>query len=271
MPPFRHKITLITGGGAGIGRALCRQLAHRGATVIAADLNEEAAQQTARVIQAAGGRARAVRLDVTDAEAVQACVDQAVNQHGRLDLLFNNAGITILGELRDQTLDNWRRVVEVNLMGVVHGVMAAYPHMVRQGSGHIVNVASLAGLVPFPSSVPYTASKHAVVGLSTALRAEAADFGVRVSVVCPAFIRTGMMDTAKLAGIRREAVKARQRDRFLVDADRAAQHILRGVARNREFIVLPAYARLLWWVARLIPAGPFSWRLKVIRDFRKAK
>ncbi|MFQ5614896.1 MAG: SDR family NAD(P)-dependent oxidoreductase, partial [Anaerolineales bacterium] len=164
-------------------------------------------------------------------------------------------------------LHHWKRVMDVNLMGVIHGTTVAYAQMIRQGNGHIVNIASLAGLVPFPSSVPYTMSKHAVVGLSTALRAEGADFGVKVSVVCPAFIKTGMMDANTLVGVRREDVKARQ-NRWLPTADRAAEAILRGVARNREFIVFPFYARLLWWVGRLWPAGPLPLRRKMVNDFR---
>ena len=128
---------------------------------------------------------RAERVDVTDAVAVQRLVDGTVAREGRLDLLFNNAGIAVFADARDTSLEDWNRLIDVNLRGVVHGVAAAYPLMVRQGSGHIVNTASAAGLLPSPANIAYAATKHAVVGLSLTLRAEAVHHGVGVSVICP--------------------------------------------------------------------------------------
>jgi short-subunit dehydrogenase len=143
--------------------------------------------------------------------------------------------------------------------------------MVKQGSGHIVNTASLAGLVPQPTSVPYTASKHAVVGLSNALRAEGADLGVRVSVVCPAFIRANMITEGSVVGVRVADLHARRNLALMPTADQAARAILNGVARNQEFIIYPFYARLLWWLTRLVPATPLFMRKKIVRDFRKLR
>ena len=271
MKYFTHKIAIVTGGGSGIGRALCEQLAQAGATVIVAEINGQAALETTDLICRAGGAARAVRLDVSDAGAVQLLVDHTVAEFGRLDFMFNNAGITKLGEARDQSLDNWRLVINVNLMGVIYGTDAAYKQMVKQGSGHIVNTASLAGLVPQPTSVPYTASKHAVVGLSNALRAEGADLGVRVSVVCPAFIRANMITEGSVVGVRVADLHARRNLALMPTADQAARAILNGVARNQEFIIYPFYARLLWWLTRLVPATPLFMRKKIVRDFRKLR
>ncbi len=271
MKYFTHKIAIVTGGGSGIGRALCEQLAQAGATVIVAEINGQAAQETTDLICRAGGAARAARLDVSDAGAVQLLVDHTVAEFGRLDFMFNNAGITKLGEVRDQSLDNWRLVINVNLMGVIYGTDAAYRQMVKQGSGHIVNTASLAGLVPQPTSVPYTASKHAVVGLSNALRAEGADLGVRVSVVCPAFIRANMITEGSVVGVRVADLHARRNLALMPTAEQAARAILNGVARNQEFIIYPFYARLLWWLTRLIPATPLFMRKKIVRDFRKLR
>lgn len=271
MNYYHQKIAIVTGGGSGIGRALCQQLAQAGATVIVAEINGQAAQETTDLICGAGGQARAVRLDVSDAGAVQMLVDHTVAEFGRLDFMFNNAGITKLGETRDQSLDNWRLVLNVNLMGVVYGTDAAYKQMVQQGHGHIVNTASMAGLVPQPTSVPYTASKHAVVGLSAALRAEGADLGVRVSVVCPAFIRANMIHEGSVVGVKVADLYARRNLALMPTAEQAAQAILRGVARNQEFIIYPFYARLLWWLNRLIPATPLFMRKKIVRDFRKLR
>ncbi|NUM47194.1 MAG: SDR family oxidoreductase [Anaerolineales bacterium] len=271
MKYFTHKIAIVTGGGSGIGRALCEQLAQAGATVIVAEINGQAAQETTDLICRAGGAARAVRLDVSDARAVKMLVDHTVAEFGRLDFMFNNAGITKLGEVRDQSLENWRLVIDVNLMGVIYGTDAAYKQMVKQGHGHIVNTASLAGLVPQPTSVPYTASKHAVVGLSNALRAEGADLGVRVSVVCPAFIRANMIHEGSVVGVKVADLHARRNLTLMPTADQAARAILNGVARNQEFIIYPFYARLLWWLTRLVSATPLFMRKKIVRDFRKLR
>ena len=152
--PFQDLITIITGGASGIGRALCEELARRGATVVVADMNLPGAERVAREIAAAGGTAFAAYLDVRDAAEVRALVDDVVKRHGRLDLVFNNAGIGVGGELHEVSLEHWRTAIEVNFMGVVHGVAAAYPIMLRQGAGQIVNIASLAGLIPSPGLGP---------------------------------------------------------------------------------------------------------------------
>jgi len=184
--------------------------------------------------------------------------------------MFNNAGITVTGDARDLRLEHWCRVIDVNLWGVIYGTMAAYAIMVGQGSGHIVNTASLGGLLPFSLNIPYATTKHAVVGLSLSLRAEAADLGIKVSVVCPGFVRSGIYQTATLLNAPREKVLATIPFR-LMDASKAAQTILHGVARNQAVIVFPNYARFLWWLYRLNASllNPLSF--KRIRSFRSVR
>ncbi|MBI2217284.1 MAG: SDR family oxidoreductase [Candidatus Rokubacteria bacterium] len=184
--------------------------------------------------------------------------------------MINNAGIGVGGEVRDLSLDHWRRVVDVNLWGVIHGVMAAYPAMVRQRAGHVVNIASLAGLGASPTMTPYAMTKHAVVGLSTSLRAEAADLGVRVSVVCPGFVQSGIYDAATVVNARKELVMARVPFRP-IPAPRAAAAILRGVEKNRAIIVFPFYARLLWGLRRLHPSLLAPLEARIVRDFRAVR
>jgi NAD(P)-dependent dehydrogenase (short-subunit alcohol dehydrogenase family) len=140
---FAGKQAIVTGAGSGIGAALCRALVEAGAHVVCTDIDGEAAERTAAAL---GDKARSARLDVTDASAVQATVDEVVDRAGRLDLLFNNAGICWGGDTELLTLDQWNAIIDINLRGVVHGVAAAYPLMLRQGHGHIVNTASMAGL-----------------------------------------------------------------------------------------------------------------------------
>jgi NAD(P)-dependent dehydrogenase (short-subunit alcohol dehydrogenase family) len=254
-PPrgFAGAAAIVTGGASGMGAALCRELARRGARVTVADRDLEGAQRVAAEITATGGTARAAAVDVAQAAQVRSLIDASVAEHGRLDYLFNNAGIGFAGDVRDTTLEQWRQVVEVNLMGVIHGVVAAYPLMAQQGWGHIVNTASGAGTVPFAALAPYCAAKFGVVGLSTALRQEAAPLGVRVSVVCPGSVATGIFRTAIMANLPRERFFAAMTFRQ-ISSEEAAAAILAGVERNRGYIVFPAEARRLWWLYRLSPA-----------------
>ncbi len=268
---FTDQVCVITGAGSGIGRGLADALGAEGAILALSDIDLAAVEQTAAAVNAAGpGRASAVALDVTDAAAVQAHVDAVAAEYGRLDLIFNNAGIAVAGDARDLTVAHWRRVVEVNLMGVIHGADAAYKIMARQGSGHIVNISSLSGLIPFPSNIPYGTTKHAVVGLSLGLRAEGEDLGVRVSAVCPGFIESNIYTAS-------EAVNVPAADRSdelpfkKVPTAVAAQKILRGVERNQALIVFPAYARIIWWLYRLNARLVNRTGAQLIREFRKLR
>lgn len=242
-------MAVVTGAASGIGRALAAALVARGATVVLADLDGPGAASAAGAL---GGRAVAAAVDVTDPGAVRRLVEGTVARHGRLDLLFNNAGIGGGGPVEDLDLAAWRRVVDVDLLGVVHGVAAAYPVMVRQGSGHIVNTASLAGLVPAPHLTPYAAAKHAVVGLSVTLRVEAAVHGVRVSAVCPGPVETPLLDTPGPVDARKLLTSALGEP---YPAERLAEDVLDGVAEDRALIVAPESAREAWALYRRDPEG----------------
>lgn len=271
MDHFKDKVAIVTGGASGIGQALCEELGRRGAAgVVVADVNVEGAHEVAAAITAVGGRAQAAELDVTQAEAVQALVEQTASQHGRLDLMFNNAGISTWGEMRDMTLDHWQRIVDVNLWGVIYGTMSAYGVMVGQGFGHIVNTASSAGLAPSPFATAYVTTKHGVVGLSTTLRVEGVGLGVKVSVVCPGFIRTGIGDAmefvTQLEGGTKEFVAAAIPK--MMEPDDCARVILRGVERNKAIITVTGLARVAWWLNRLNPGLMLRLSLKMVSDTR---
>jgi NAD(P)-dependent dehydrogenase (short-subunit alcohol dehydrogenase family) len=254
---FAGKAAIVTGGGSGIGAAIARALAALGAAVVIADIDEPAAKAVAGAIGAAGGQASIAVLDVRDAVAVADLVSQTAAEHGELDLMFNNAGIAVGGLVEQFTLEHWDRVLDVNVRGVVHGVHAAYPVMLRQGHGHIVNTASLAGLVPGPGLAPYTAAKHAVVGLTLSLRAEGASRGVRVSAICPGFVDTPLLGRVN-AGLPQTELAANaatlaQRLGKLYQPDALAQDVLRGIERNTALIVAPRSARVAWRTARYAP------------------
>ena len=252
-----RRSAVVTGAASGIGRALAEQLASNGIQVTLADRQFELAERVATDIRAAGGVAAAAELDVRDAERFGDVVRSAAADAGRLDFLFNNAGVVVFGEVRDYEQSDWEHTIDVNLRGVAHGIQAAYPLMIEQGFGHIINTASMAGLVPGPLQGVYTATKHAVVALSRALRVEARRYGVRVSVVCPGVIRTPILSGGQYGTIKRSvdpSILAAHFDRLLpMDPERLAYRVLRAVDRNRAIIIEPKLGRLLWYLDRLLP------------------
>lgn len=268
---FADKVAIITGGASGIGRGLCEALARRGAIVVVADIHGEQAEEVARHIENAGGRARATALDVTDGAAVQRLVESTAETHLRLDYLFNNAGIVIGGEIQDMDSGDWSRILDANLLGVIHGVQAAYPLMVRQGFGHIVNTASLAALVPWPGTAAYAATKHGVMGLSTSLRAEAADLGVRVSVVCPGFVDTAIYQHTTYINVDREKVLRNLPAWARMSLEKCIEKILRGVARDKAIILVGWDVRLLWDCYRLAPSLYIRGSKIIARALRRAR
>lgn len=270
MNQFKDRVAIVTGGASGIGQALCESLASQGAIVVVADLSAEGAQKVAEAINAKGGRATAAHLDVTSSEAVKQLVDDTAIAHGRLDLMFNNAGIAIAGELRDLSIEDWRRVVDVNLMGVVYGTHAAYQVMVKQGFGHIINTASLAGLAGYPTNTPYCATKHAVVGLTRSLRAEAEALGVKVSVVCPGYIQTGIFDASEIRNANKEKVFSKLPFKPIA-VEVAAEKILQGIRKNQAYIVFPFYARLLWRMIRFNASLANFFDKQTLKAFRDAR
>ena len=249
---FGGKTAIVTGAGSGIGVALTRALVGAGAHVVCADLDEMAASRTVASVSGPGS-ARAARLDVTDAAAVQALVDQTAEQ-GSLDLLFNNAGITFGGETEDLSLAQWDAIIDVNIRGVVHGVAAAYPLMVRRGSGQIVNTASMGGLMAAGLITSYVMTKHAVVGLSLALRTEAAAKGVGVTVVCPSAVDTPILDKGYVGKFHgRDFYLKGQGVRHPLDPAVFAEQVLETVAEDKAMLVTPRPARIAWRLGRFFP------------------
>ncbi len=187
------KVAVVTGAGAGLGRAIASSYARRGARVVVADIADDAAAETVRLIAADGGVAAACHADVTVPEDSERLVDFARTTYGGLDIACNNAGIAPPAHpVAEVPLDVWRRTLSVDLDGVFHGVQAQIPAMLARGGGVIVNVASILGQVGFPGLAPYVAAKHAVVGLTRQIAVDYAAQGIRAVAVGPAFIKTGL-------------------------------------------------------------------------------
>ena len=217
-----------------------------------ADLNGPGAEQVAGGIRAAGGWARAVQVDVTDPVGLSNAIDAAAAEAGQLDFMFNNAGISLIAEVRDMTPEYWRSVIDVNLLGVAYGVQFAYQRMVAQRSGHIVNTASMYGIMPASGLAAYSAAKYGVVALSYALRGEAHKLGVRVSVICPGYADTSIHANTECPGLDRDRLFARIGPPH-ISAAGLAEAALTGVARGRFLIMAPSYVSRMWWGHKLSP------------------
>jgi NAD(P)-dependent dehydrogenase (short-subunit alcohol dehydrogenase family) len=271
MGIFRDKVAIVTGAASGLGKTLGESLAQSGAFVVLTDVNADGVEGVAEGIRERGRNVEAATVDVTDFEGVKGLVERTAKEQGRLDYLFNNAGILIFGEARDCSIEDWRSVIDLDLYGVVNGMVAAYPVMVEQGFGHIVNTASIEGLVPFPVMGSYVASKYGVVGLSHALRAEGAALGVKVSVACPGYVTTKIIETSRMVRIDRQKILASLTDSMGVSPEVCVSGILRGVERNKATIVIGWWAKILWRLQRLSP-GLVYWIMRMVTNqMRKSR
>jgi NAD(P)-dependent dehydrogenase (short-subunit alcohol dehydrogenase family) len=197
MEHFRDRVAVITGGAGGIGMAMARAFAARGARLVLADLDEAALQRAVDALTAGGAQALGVPTDVTKLESVQALADAAVRRFGAVHIACNNAGVATFGLIANATHRDWQFTMSVNFWGVVHGVETFVPLLLAQGGGgHIVNTASMAGLVGMQWLGIYSASKFAVVGLTEALQRELKPAGIGVSVLCPMIVATNINENS---------------------------------------------------------------------------
>lgn len=268
---FLGRSAIVTGAASGIGAEIGRALVEAGAHVTLRDIDLPAAERVAAELDATGpGMARAVHLDVTDPTAVQRPVDDVVEDHGRLDLMFNNAGISLRGETELLTLEHWDSIIDVNIRGVVHGVAAAYPLMVRQGGGHIVKPASMGGLMAAGLLSSYVMTKHAVVGLSLALRSEAAAKGVGVTAICPSAVDTPILDKGAVGRFHgRDFFLKGQGVRRPHDPAVLAREVLAAIRDDKALLVTPRTARLTWLFGRLAPTTTQKMSVRFVAKQRR--
>jgi NADP-dependent 3-hydroxy acid dehydrogenase YdfG len=247
-----ESVVLITGGGRGIGRATGAAFAAHGASVCLADLDLPAAQQAALDT---GGSAFSV--DVTSRASFARCVQDVIEQFGRIDVLVNNAGVMPLGGFLDEPDTLSATTLDVNVWGLIHGMRLVLPAMIEQGSGHVVNVASMAGKLPVPGMAVYNASKFAARGLSLAVRDEIADTGVSVSAVLPSAVRTDLASGVRLG-----------HGMPTVDPEHVARVIVGSVRSRRAEIPVPGYLRLFDLVDALVPDAVLRLARRMLDDRR---
>lgn len=258
MRAFTGKVAAITGAGSGMGAALARALAADGCHLSLADRDEAPLQQVAESLQATGVRVTTDTVDVSDRDAIEAWASTTERDHRGVDLLFNNAGVSLTAPATQMSLEDFHWLMNINFWGVVHGCKAFLPALTRAPAAHIVNTASIFGVIAVPSQSAYNASKFAVRGYTEALEQELRDSAVRVSCVLPGGVRTNIVRASRYyprdnEAPTREEVIAQFDSLAGLSADEAAARILEGVRRERKRIIVGNDARAMDWIARLLP------------------
>ncbi len=249
---MKDRSIVITGAGSGLGRALALRYARDGWRVAVLDIETGRARSVAAEVKQAGGEAMSVTCDVSDESSVKRAARRVEKAWGSPDILVANAGVAGSGTLEETPMDTWRWIFEVNVFGVVATCRAFLPMMTAAGSGHVVTVASAAGFVAAPGMAAYNASKAAVISISESLRGEVAPRGIGVSVVCPSFFQTRLLEEFRGSDASRE-IAAKLMSRSGLQADDVAESIHRAVRKN-EFMVVPhADASRILLVKRFAP------------------
>lgn len=271
MKELKGKTAIVTGAGSGIGRAIAEYLARNGATVVVTDINIDSANETFNRIIENGGNGLVLQVDVCDVDAVEKMISVTFEKYGRIDFLFNNAGTAINGEFKDMTLEHWHKIMDVNFWGIIYGCRAVYPVMMNQGNGHIINVASFAGLMPGGLMTSYSAAKHAAVGFTLNLRAEAKQYGICVTALCPGYLETPIhASTLNVTDyVAEHNKKYLQKKHNFPKPEDCINHMMRGVMKNKCIVVSPRTQVPFWWLYRLFPSFvPWIWS-KIIRSIKK--
>lgn len=255
MPPRARAV--ITGAGSGFGRAVALVLVARGSRVLCTDVSESGLERTLSEIRARGGEGHGMLVDVREADRVGAMAARADELWGGTDVLVNNAGVAVSGEVGEIPLEDWKWQLDINLWGVIYGCHHFVPRMKAQKRGWILNVASIAGVVSAPGMAPYNVTKAGVIALSETLSTELAKDGVSVTALCPSFFRTNIHAAARSHGQTSERTA-----KLVTEAKWSAEEIARiavsGLDRGALYVMPQPDARAMWRAKRALGAGFFS-------------
>jgi len=257
QPSWKNSIA-ITGAGSGFGAALARLYASRGWSVAVTDIDEQRACQTLQEIENQGGNSFSMQLDITSAEHWQQLQDSVLEKWGGLDVLVNNAGVAAAGNIEDTSMEDWDWVLDIDLKGVVRGCHQFAAIMKGQKAGHIVNISSFAGLAGLPFISAYGVAKAGVVALSEALRAEMHPYGVGVTVACPAFVKTGLLDSFRSTQPDTKTKVTRWMETSGISAEQVAEEIETAVRKNKFLLLTHAQTRSAWRFKRWFPERYYS-------------
>ena len=249
---FHDKIVVIAGGASGMGEQVALQLYKNAQKVIILDRNKEAGERTKAE---SAGVIQFEYIEMTHAGEVLHTLRQINKEYGSIDYFFNFAGSFLGGEIRDTPIEHWHKIMETNLQPIINGTVAAYELMRKNGHGHIINVASAAGLFPVPAMGIYGGSKHAVVGLTAGLRLEAKSLNIDVSLICPTIVETPLYDTALYDGLDKpKALELLKHQIKVQQPDMAAKRIITGVRKNKFIIHTSFSTRIAWLLYRISPS-----------------
>lgn len=249
---YPEKRAFVTGAAAGLGLEICQQLARRQWKLFTADINEQRLLEVQSKLSELGAEVITQTLDVTVADELEAACADVEKAWGGVDLVFNNAGIAVAGELNEVALEDWHRVMNVDLWGVIHGCRAFVPLLKKQGAGHIINTASSAGTLSAPEMGPYNVAKAGVISLSETLRVELARSGIGVTVVCPTVFASSLGESFG-ESTRGEQMLHKQLDQSRVTAQEIVKDVLRAVERERLYVMTQPDARWGWRMKRFFP------------------
>jgi NAD(P)-dependent dehydrogenase (short-subunit alcohol dehydrogenase family) len=261
MKDFRNRVVVITGAGSGIGRATALAFARQGARLHVCDIDRERIEKVTEEVRALGAEADAYVVDVADRGAMERFATDVFAKAGRVDILHNNAGIGIGAPVEKHTLEDWEKIIDINLWGVIYGVHYFLPRMIAQGGGgHIVNTASGVGLCGLPGLAAYTTTKFAVVGLSETMSIELRKYGIGVTALCPGIIATNITKDSKVEMYDREGRSLQaQVDQFYqkwgARPEAVARDVLRAIRRRHPVMPSPLHAWPLWILKRLSVRG----------------
>lgn len=263
MKSFENKVAAITGAGSGIGRELALELGRRKCHLALSDIDDQGLQETVDRASRLGVRVTTNKVDVADREAVYAWADEVVDDHGKVNLVFNNAGVALASTVEAMSYEDFEWLMNINFWGVVYGTKAFLPHLKASGDGHLVTISSVFGLAGIPSQSAYNSAKFAVRGFTESLRQELdmMDCGVSATSVHPGGVKTGIARSSRIdssvrdLGIDDIGGREKFEKTFITSADRAARVILEGVRRNRRRVLIGPDARVFDWAVRLLPSA----------------
>ncbi|AGQ05971.1 TPA: SDR family NAD(P)-dependent oxidoreductase [Acinetobacter baumannii] len=252
--PSRNAYAVVTGAGSGIGRSFAVELAKRGGSVVCADINLEAAEETVKLIEQLGQKAFAVQCDVGQAEQVQALADQAEQLLGHpVTLIINNAGVGLGGKFDEMSLEDWKWCMHVNLWGVIHGCHAFVPKFKKLGYGAIINVASAASYTAAPEMSVYNVTKAGVLALSETLSAELRKFNIKVNVLCPTLVPTNIIKNGRIPGRYSKLADHALMNYAMTTSDAVAALTLNRLDRGQLYTTPQIDAKLFWLMKRTSP------------------
>lgn len=253
MERFKAKRIFITGAGSGLGRALSLEFARNGWMVASSDINVLRVGETFDLIKHAGGTCIEIKCDVTKYDEIKKAASIIKSKWGGVDIIVNNAGVPMYGDMEDIPVERWKWIMDINMMGVIYGCKAFIPLMLEQGYGHIVNIASYLGFVPGPGTSGYNVTKAGVISLSETLRIELVKKKIGISVVTPSFFKSDLIDRIYITDEKYKKMANAVFGMTSFTSENIARYIYKGVMKNRFYIIPQWDARLMWRVKRLCP------------------